>query len=158
MVIEYSYGKHCSGFLPGQTPEAIGLNMLDIYKCPDRTDCDYVNGDAILMAGYLCHPCIPNPCGFTGRACLDSKPYTCRPGFECPIDESALLKAQAQPFCNPAAADNMLTGTSTGMRTTTASSLPQVAKISTSFVSSRTATTSVSSSADASTTFLTMVP
>lgn len=98
MVIKYSYGKHCDGFEPGEDVEKKGKSHLDVLECPDRTDCSTVNGDAILMAGYLCHPCIPNPCQYLLRSCLDLFPYSCSPGFECPSD---LPKARNQSLCNP---------------------------------------------------------
>merc|ERR1719253_1448829 len=62
MVIPFSYGKHCRGFAPGEDPGG-----LDLTTCPDREDCAAVNGDALLMAGYLCHPCLSNMCGL--QAC-----------------------------------------------------------------------------------------
>jgi hypothetical protein len=97
MVIKYSYGKHCAGFSPGQDLEAIGAKTLaELFMCPDRLDCNEVNGDAILMAGYLCHPCIPNPC--QGSPCLDAMAYQCTSGFECPAN---LTQAKLQPHCDP---------------------------------------------------------
>ena len=42
----YSYGKHCDGAEPGQA-----FSAENASSCPDRTDCEDVNGDAILMAG-----------------------------------------------------------------------------------------------------------
>jgi hypothetical protein len=59
MVVPYSYGKHCDGAEPGQ-----GFSAENASSCPDRADCEDVNGDAILMAGYLCHPCIPDVCSY----------------------------------------------------------------------------------------------
>lgn len=96
MVIKHSYGKHCDGFEPGEDVEAKGKHQLDVFNCPDRTDCSSVNGDAILMAGYLCHPCIPNPCKYILRSCLDLYKYSCTSGFECPND---LAKARQRPLC-----------------------------------------------------------
>lgn len=80
MVVKYSYGKHCDGYLAGEDVE---LSLLQVFRCPDRTDCQNLNGDALLMAGYLCHPCLPNPCAFNGTTCQDLKPYRCHPGFHC---------------------------------------------------------------------------
>merc|ERR1719247_2331152 len=82
----YSYGKHCDGFQPGENVELKGKSSLEVFKCPDRTDCSQVNGDAILMAGYLCHPCIPNPCQYQQNSCLDLLPYSGQPGFQCTSD------------------------------------------------------------------------
>lgn len=72
MVIPFSYGKHCSGFDPGQEVEG-----LDMTACPDRLDCDEVNGDALLMAGYLCHPCLPNMCFSSDCENLPGVGFTC---------------------------------------------------------------------------------
>jgi len=108
MVIKYSYGKHCSGFKPGQDVELEGLSPQDVFKCPDRNDCSKVNGDAILMAGYLCHPCIPNPCQYLLRSCLDLFTYTCKPGFSCPSD---LAKARNQTLCQVGVTATTITGT-----------------------------------------------
>jgi len=97
MVIKYSYGKHCDGFKAGEDVEkTAGKHMADVLACPDRTDCDNTNGDAILMAGYLCHACIPNPCNYLQRSCLDMLPYTCTAGFQCP---SNLAQAKKEPLC-----------------------------------------------------------
>jgi hypothetical protein len=57
MVIPHSYGKHCSNATAGAP-----VNRSDALLCPDRTDCADVNNDALLMSGYLCHPCLPNIC------------------------------------------------------------------------------------------------
>jgi len=57
MVIPHSYGKNCSMLSPGAA-----VNKSDALLCPDRTDCENVNNDALLMSGYLCHPCLPNIC------------------------------------------------------------------------------------------------
>lgn len=85
MVIKYSYGKHCPGFQAGEDVEA-NISYLEVLKCPDRTDCEKVNGDAILMSGYLCHPCIPNACAYKQQGCMDLMPYSGKPGFECTSD------------------------------------------------------------------------
>merc|ERR1711990_546705 len=96
MVVEHSYGKHCDGFAPGQSQSSMVKSIFEIIQCPDRTDCQNVNGDAILMAGFLCHPCIPNPCKYALRTCLDLYKYTCMPGFECP---SEIDKARNRSLC-----------------------------------------------------------
>jgi hypothetical protein len=57
MVIPHSYGKNCSTLSPGAR-----VNKSEALVCPDRTDCENVNNDALLMSGYLCHPCLPNIC------------------------------------------------------------------------------------------------
>merc|ERR1719506_796599 len=109
MVIKYSYGKHCAGHSAGADLEASGdKTQLQIYACPDRTDCSNVNGDAILMAGYYCHPCIPNPCSYKSSACIDSLPYQCRSGFGCP---SSPQSAVARPFCDPHSTTTTTTST-----------------------------------------------
>jgi hypothetical protein len=97
MVLKYSYGKHCDGFEPGEDVEKKGISWPELLKCPDRADCSKVNGDAILMAGYLCHPCIPNPCMYLMRSCLNSLPYSCSPGFQCPSD---IASARNRTFCD----------------------------------------------------------
>merc|ERR1712185_374845 len=90
MVVPFSYGKHCEGFAPGQ-PAGV-----DVASCPDREDCENVNGDAILMAGYLCHPCIPNMCGTEECGNLPAKGFTClAPGEELTICSSACAGACA---------------------------------------------------------------
>merc|ERR1711966_435264 len=43
-----------------------------------------------------CHPCIPNPCKYILRSCLDLYKYSCTSGFECPND---LAKARQRPLC-----------------------------------------------------------
>jgi len=110
MVLKYSYGKHCAGFKPGEDVEKKGKKALDVYGCPDRTDCASTNGDAILMAGYLCHPCIPNPCKYALKACLDLFPFSCTPGFQCPSDR---VKAEKRMFCDPRNQTIMATLTTT---------------------------------------------
>jgi len=51
----------------------------DAVKCPDRTDCTNMNLDLLVMAGYFCHPCLPNPCMNSGT-CANAEP---RQGFTC---------------------------------------------------------------------------
>merc|ERR1719453_1854270 len=96
MVIKYSYGKHCAGFQAGEDVEMKGMSRLEVFKCADRTDCASVNGDAILMAGYLCHPCIPNPCKDKAMTCMDLLPYRCTSGFQCVSNST---KSQKPYFC-----------------------------------------------------------
>merc|ERR1719235_2539845 len=76
MVIPHSYGKHCSNASAGAT-----INALSVLYCRDRTDCWAVNNDALLMSGYLCHPCLPNICDegdicenvpFEGARCIQA--------------------------------------------------------------------------------------
>jgi len=54
-----------------------------LTTCPDREDCAAVNGDALLMAGYLCHPCLPNMCGLQACENIPGR------GFSCGEDNSA---------------------------------------------------------------------
>jgi hypothetical protein len=100
MNLYYSYGKHCEGFEPGETVEWKGLSQVEVLKCPERTDCDNLNGDAILMAGYLCHPCIPNPCAYANQICLDTLPFTCTPGFQCFANYHEQHWAKQNFFCS----------------------------------------------------------
>merc|ERR1719387_1584679 len=79
MVIPHSYGKHCPGSNPG-APVDRSVALL----CPDRIDCEDVNNDALLMSGYLCHPCLPSICD-EGEVCVNL-PYA---GAEC-IDPNAV--------------------------------------------------------------------
>jgi hypothetical protein len=58
MVIPHSYGKHCAYKSPGAA-----VDNATALTCNDRLDCWNVNNDALLMSGYLCHPCLPNMCG-----------------------------------------------------------------------------------------------
>lgn len=86
------------------------MTQLQVFACPDRTDCETVNGDAILMAGYLCHACIPNPCKYQMRTCLDLYQFTCTPGFECPSEP---MKAKNRSFCGTPTTRTTSTSTST---------------------------------------------
>jgi hypothetical protein len=72
MVIPHSYGKHCPNSNAGApvSPPVAGEPPGNALLCPDRTDCEDVNNDALLMSGYLCHPCLPNICG-DGEACYN---------------------------------------------------------------------------------------
>jgi hypothetical protein len=114
MVVKYSYGKHCDGFKPGEDVEKTGnMTQHDVFMCPDRKDCSKVNGDAILMAGYYCHPCIPNPCQYLLRVCVDLFAFTCSPGFQCPDDPA---QARARPFCQGGGAITSTTSEPTGVQ------------------------------------------
>jgi hypothetical protein len=73
MVIPFAYGKHCEGFAPGEDP-----GRVDLTTCPDREDCAAVNGDALLMAGYLCHPCLPNMCGLQACENIPGQGFACQ--------------------------------------------------------------------------------
>ena len=83
MVIPHSYGKNCSMLSPG-----VAVNKSDALLCPDRTDCVNVNNDALLMSGYLCHPCLPNICDadeicinlpYEGMTCAAATPLNAAP-------------------------------------------------------------------------------
>ena len=95
MVIRHSYGKNCTALLNSNAltcaglPCPVGHNMVqengrvwedaDAVQCPDRTDCENVNLDFLVMAGFFCHPCLPNPCMNHG-VCANTGP---RIGFQC---------------------------------------------------------------------------
>jgi len=51
----------------------------DAVQCPDRLDCSNINLDLLVMAGFFCHPCLPNPCMNSGL-CTNAAP---RMGFTC---------------------------------------------------------------------------
>jgi hypothetical protein len=75
MVIPHSYGKNCSTLAPGAA-----VNKSDALLCPDRTDCENLNNDALLMSGYLCHPCLPSICD-ADKICVNI-PYE---GAKCDV-------------------------------------------------------------------------
>jgi len=106
MVVWHSYGKDCSklgGGVPtmvrgdnyrvGNNPD--GWTDEDAVQCEDRLDCKDMNLDLLVMAGYFCHPCLPNPC-MNNAPCTQGKPRigftcTCPEGFSgknCEVDES----------------------------------------------------------------------
>jgi len=66
MVIPYSYGMQCANEKPGK---ALTIEEMAEVNCTHRRDCDMVNGDALLMAGYLCHWCLPDVCSLTDQYC-----------------------------------------------------------------------------------------
>ena len=45
-----------------------------------RTDCENINNDLLLMSGYLCHTCLPDPCAEMGHGACTNVPYK---GYEC---------------------------------------------------------------------------
>jgi len=51
--------------------------------CPDRIDCIHMNLDLLVMAGFFCHPCLPNPC-MNSAQCTNAAP---RQGFTCSCRE-----------------------------------------------------------------------
>ena len=83
MVIPHSYGKNCTDLTPGAP-----VDKTAALLCPDRTDCDNVNNDALLMSGYLCHPCLPDICSvdeycvnipYKGMTCASRTPLNAAP-------------------------------------------------------------------------------
>jgi len=46
----------------GECPPDKTWTDADAVKCPVRLDCPKMNLDLLVMAGYWCHPCLPNPC------------------------------------------------------------------------------------------------
>lgn len=53
----------------------------------DRTDCENLDFDGLLMAGCICHTCLPSPCG--GHKCVHLPPWgfdcVCPPGLSGPL-------------------------------------------------------------------------
>jgi len=56
-----------------------GSKDEDAVPCPDRIDCINMNLDLLVMAGFFCHPCLPNPC-MNSAQCINAAP---RQGFTC---------------------------------------------------------------------------
>mmetsp|Transcript_55452 Transcript_55452/g.118976 ORF Transcript_55452/g.118976 Transcript_55452/m.118976 type:complete len:391 (-) Transcript_55452:438-1610(-) len=109
MIIHPAFGKDCTskgatryvrtengvqelvdGYQPGTVPandQGEEWTRSELMECDMRTDCERytgpgaMNADAILMAGYLCHPCVPDPCGEYGP-CSDLF-HLGKPGFSC---------------------------------------------------------------------------
>merc|ERR1712054_126775 len=91
MVIPHSYGKNCTNLTPGAR-----VNNSAAMLCPDRTDCENVNNDALLMSGYLCHPCLPNICD-ADEICINI-PYE---GVRC-ASRTPLNVSPVEIICGPA--------------------------------------------------------
>ena len=78
----------------------------DAVQCPDRVDCKNMNLDLLVMAGYFCHPCLPNPCMNSG-VCTNTAPrigFTCKcepdyDGASCELDKRV-------PACDALTASN----------------------------------------------------
>ena len=77
---------HCRvGENPRPADTGVPWGDADAVECPDRLDCTSMNVDLLLMAGFFCHPCLPNPCLESG-VCKQGAPRigytcTCREGF-----------------------------------------------------------------------------
>jgi hypothetical protein len=48
-------------YIDAATGEITAWGDADAVQCPDRLDCDRMNPDLLVMAGFFCHPCLPNP-------------------------------------------------------------------------------------------------
>ena len=86
----------------GENPD--GWKDADAVKCPDRVDCSNMNLDLLVMAGFFCHPCLPNPCMNAGT-CVQGEPrigYTC----ECPsgFEGNTCEQDKRHGTCNAVAA------------------------------------------------------
>ena len=57
----------------GECPEDRTWTDADSVLCPVRVDCKNMNLDLLVMAGYWCHPCLPNPCMNDGM-CSHTEP------------------------------------------------------------------------------------
>jgi hypothetical protein len=91
MVIPHSYGKNCSTLAPGAR-----VNRSEALLCPDRTDCENVNNDALLMSGYLCHPCLPSICD-ADEICINI-PYE---GVRCELPLLTTVEPSSVPTLVP---------------------------------------------------------
>lgn len=61
---------------PGYEDPGAALSQKDAYR--GATDCKAINLDALLLSGFLCHPCLPNPCE-NGAPCENIDGF----GFHC---------------------------------------------------------------------------
>uniref|UniRef100_A0A7S0DX39 EGF-like domain-containing protein n=1 Tax=Hanusia phi TaxID=3032 RepID=A0A7S0DX39_9CRYP len=113
MVIFHSYGKNCSSLFartPGLEGLGVGQNPknwtdVDAEVCPDRLDCENINRDLLVMAGFFCHPCLPNPCS-NGGTCLNTG---ARKGFTCSCPSPRVGdKCQHLPASCPALAQQAM--------------------------------------------------
>merc|ERR1711871_1721723 len=73
---------HHEAFL--NTHNVSGAMSLD-YSTMDASECDSVNFDVLLMEGFICHVCLPNPCANGGRCVHHDGIYTFG-GFSCDCD------------------------------------------------------------------------
>merc|ERR1711871_1422724 len=73
---------HHEAFL--NTHNVSGAMSLD-YSTMDASDCGSVNFDVLLMEGFICHVCLPNPCANGGRCVHHDGIYTFG-GFSCDCD------------------------------------------------------------------------
>ena len=73
---------HHEAFL--NTHNVSGAMSLD-YSTMDASECASVNFDVLLMEGFICHVCLPNPCTNGGRCVHHDGVYTFG-GFSCDCD------------------------------------------------------------------------
>merc|ERR1711871_666269 len=73
---------HHEAFL--NTHNVSGAMSLD-YSAMDASECGSVNFDVLLMEGFICHVCLPNPCSNGGRCAHHDGIYTFG-GFSCDCD------------------------------------------------------------------------
>jgi hypothetical protein len=102
MVIPHSFGKNCSTLDPGAP-----VSRSEALLCPDRTDCENVNNDALLMSGYLCHPCLPSICDID-EICVNI-PYE---GMRCELPSLTSAEPSSVPSLAPTSIPKAKTDTS----------------------------------------------
>jgi hypothetical protein len=92
----------------GECPVGKSWTDEDSLLCPVRVDCTKMNLDLLVMAGYWCHPCLPNPCMNNG-ACEHRVPkeggIKQTGGFKCKcLDGYSGPSCEVNtrvPACNP---------------------------------------------------------
>merc|ERR1712224_57920 len=65
--------------------------QTDLYADYKKDDCDTLNFDALLLSGYLCHVCLPNPCDNGGK-CMNVPNL----GYRCDCSKIAFSGDQCQ--------------------------------------------------------------
>jgi hypothetical protein len=97
---------HHEAFL--NTHNVSGAMALD-YSTMDASECGEVNFDVLLMEGFICHVCLPNPCTNGGRCLHHDGIYTFG-GFSCDCDGTGYMGdiCQAAQTTNYVAAELVL--------------------------------------------------
>jgi len=71
-------------------PDA-AVEQTDLYADYKKDDCGTLNFDALLLSGYLCHVCLPNPCDNGGK-CMNVPNL----GYSCDCSKIAFSGDQCQ--------------------------------------------------------------